>query len=110
MADQGPYDGSWRDLRWRRRLILFAWLGYIPGVVIINMMVEAVKYLFTGNPRTGEIVPFIVYAGMAFFAVSGLYGFSFRCPNCGRTWMGGWMGFAAILNSKCRHCGIQLKT
>src|SRR6266550_8969240 len=87
---------SWEDYRRRRRLFLIAWLGYLPGMGAIAILLERIFH-------NEVIIMAVALCWMVFFAVSGSRLISFRCPNCRKRFFRSW--YSNAFARKCMHCG-----
>ena len=73
------YLRSWRDLRRRELLFWFFVLSYVPGILLIIVVVN----LFDHNALE-HIGIYFSAAWLAGFVGTGLYRQNFRCPRCRR--------------------------
>ena len=100
------YRASWRDLRRRRIIVWGVFFGYIPGVVILSIIVGAVKSLITGDARTGNIFPWIAFLWMVAWPAAIIWHASFRCPRCNQPFVWRW-GWSNAFTRRCVHCGLR---
>jgi len=94
------YDVQWRELKSRRNLALFAFIGYVPITFAFALLTHN---LFRSDK---PVFPFAI-AWMAFVAVAGARYNTFRCPRCGNWFFSTWWyhnGFAR----RCVHCKLPL--
>jgi hypothetical protein len=71
------YLPSWRDLRRRELLFWFFVLSYIPGILLIIVIVNAFEHALPEH-----IGMYFSAVWLAGFAGASLYRQSFRCPRC----------------------------
>jgi hypothetical protein len=93
MTVDAEYERSWADYRFRQRLMLFVFFGYVPGVAVTAIPLVR---LFGSN------IPFYSIAGiwMVGYAASGIYSAAWRCPRCRRRFHFGSLG------RRCGHCKL----
>src|SRR5689334_21727402 len=92
-----PFN-PWQEYRRRRNLALFALLGYVPGVSLIEW---AARREFGTAPPT-----FVVVIGwLIFFVVAAFREESFRCPQC-RGLFFAKLGYHNPFARQCVHCGL----
>jgi hypothetical protein len=94
-----PVDGyaaAWASLHRRRRL----------GPIGTALLVATITFLFLGKSDERfafVIAPLVVACGLM------MYGTSFRCPRCDKTF--GRRGWSKSYYTKaCMHCGLQIDT
>jgi len=73
------YPRSWGDLRRRDLLFWFFVLSYVPGMVLIIVLVNDVHRSVPEHLGT-----YFSVAWLAGFAGASFYRQSFRCPRCGQ--------------------------
>ena len=71
------YLRSWRDLRRREFLFWFFVLSYVPGILLIIVIVGTFDYALPEH-----LGVYFSIAWLAGFVGTGLYRQSFRCPRC----------------------------
>lgn len=89
---------SWRQYHKRRNLLLLAFFGFLPVVVLVELF----AYDVFGN----DTPAFVAAVGwMAFFAVAGIRFLTFRCPRCGKWFFSkGW--YHSMFARRCLHCSL----
>lgn len=93
------YDEQWRELRFRTRLIQWAGLLYLPGMLLSVMMLDVLA------PGAGECYAFLPLGVWAALLGWLMYRqISFRCPHCGG-WFGSSGAWASPIARRCLHCG-----
>ena len=88
----------WQEYRKRRKLALFAFLGYMPVVFVIALV--SIRLFHTTIPAFVAALSWMV-----FYAVASMRCSSFRCPRCQKWFFAKWWyhnGFAR----RCVHCGL----
>jgi hypothetical protein len=73
------YPRRWNDLRCRELLFWFFVLSYVPGMLLIIVLVNDF-YLFVPE----HLGTYFSVAWLAGFAGASFYRQSFRCPRCGQ--------------------------
>jgi hypothetical protein len=94
------YSSQWEPYRRTRRMGLFLFLGYVPGVVIIGYPLSK---LF------GSQIPFEVVA-ICWFTTLGVFAIwhrTFRCPRCHNRFFIKTF-YRNDFARKCLHCGLPL--
>jgi hypothetical protein len=94
----GPVD-PWDKYRRRRKLYLFAFIGYFPAVLGTAAVAEPIH--FPG-------APIVVMAGwMIFIAVADVRHAKFKCPRCGGLFFLRYGFYARYYDEpRCVHCGL----
>jgi hypothetical protein len=99
MPNDPDYGREWADLRRRTRIFWIIFLGYIPGVVILNLLAGLIAPSLTPM--------WIAVPWMGAFMAAGIYRALFRCPRCHkRFFYKGWYSSQFIRN--CLHCDLPL--
>ncbi len=95
----GPVD-PWVKYRRRRKLYLFAFIGYLPAVFVTAEVAEPLIH-FPG-------APIVVMVGwMIFIAVTDVRHAKFRCPRCGGLFFLRYGRYARYYDApRCVHCGL----
>jgi hypothetical protein len=95
----GPVD-PWDEYRRRRKLNLFAFIGYLPVVFGTAVIAEPLIH-FPG-------APIVVMVGwMIFIAVADVRHAKFRCPRCGGLFFLRYGFYARYYDEpRCVHCGL----
>ena len=85
----------WQEYRKRRNLALFAFLGYVPFVFVIGVVVAGRLFHCT--------TPFFVVAigWMIFFTAAGIGYQSFRCPRCHKRFFATWWYHNFFCSAMC---------
>jgi predicted RNA-binding Zn-ribbon protein involved in translation (DUF1610 family) len=91
-------NDPWAAYRTRRRLFYFAVLGYLPGVVVIGVILN---HLFNSEyPVSAVAIAWMIFCGVStrrFLAV--------RCPRCGKPFVQR-SSFSNVFARKCVNCGL----
>jgi Zn ribbon nucleic-acid-binding protein len=106
MDSEADYSERWRELR-RRRLIFWLWfLGYVPAVAAIVVMLFFVIYLI-GLPRSWIDPAFYIIAGawMVAILLASYRAMAFLCPRCHQPFFRTWWYYNSFAR-KCVHCGL----
>jgi hypothetical protein len=88
------YLDAWREYRRRKRTALFLFLGFFPFAGVLGFRLN----LLTGSVMVGWMIAFFV-ATLRFHW--------WKCPRCGRRFIGYYSGFS-YLRRKCFHCGLAI--
>jgi hypothetical protein len=94
------YGVQWRELKKRRNLALFAFIGYVPITFAFGLLTH---HFF----QSEKPVFVFAIAWMLFYAVAGNRCNNFHCPRCGKSFFSKWWyhnGFAR----RCVHCKLPL--
>ena len=94
------YLTSWRDLRRRELLFWFFVLSYVPGILLIIVIVNVFEH---DVPE--HIGMYFSGAWLAGFAVASLYRQSFRCPRCHRFFFRRYV-LVDPDSRNCKHCNL----
>ena len=100
MGSDPEHLRSWRDLRRREFLFWFFVLSYVPGILLIIVVLNAFEHDLPEHLG--------VYFSMAWlvgFVGTGLYRQSFRCPRCHHYFFRR-PGFADPYARSCLHCKL----
>ena len=91
-------SNPWNDYRARRAWFLLAFLSWMPLGVFVA---------FPLYRRFRSNIPIYVVAvlGMAFFLITGLRLYAFRCPRCHKPFFH-TLVFYNVLSPRCMHCGL----
>ena len=95
MAD---YTESWQEYRKRRKLLLFAFLAYMPVVALIGFVTT---WLF----KSTTPVFVAAFSWMAFYLVAGIRFQRFKCPRCGKWLFAKWW-YHNMFARRCVHCAL----
>ena len=104
MDTHPDYTADWRDYRRRRRIFWILFLGFIPGVFILFMVVVVLLSLVS------DIKPeyfFFWIAGlwMLMLIIAGFQFWWFYCPRCHKKFFATFW-YRNPLTKKCLHCGL----
>jgi uncharacterized membrane protein YfcA len=100
-AIDAAYARKWRDLRRRELLALAAFFAYLPGAILLFLVLGIIDAEWTkryesliGTSWFGLVVAALLYRGM------------FRCPNCDKPFFVGnhWRNAFA---TRCLNCEIR---
>src|SRR4051812_17999005 len=93
----GSYAAAWHEHRRRDRWVWAAFLGYIPGVMLLGTLLGMVfgteMYLVTA------------IAWMIVASIVNLRAATFRCPRCGEQFYSRGL-FHNGFTRRCLHCGL----
>ena len=100
MCADPEYLRSWRDLRRRELLFWFFVLSYVPGFLLIIVVVNVF------NHDVPEHLG-IYFSGtwLAGFVVTSLYRQNFRCPRCHQFFFRRYM-LVDPYSQSCVHCNL----
>src|SRR4051794_5533891 len=104
MSFEPEYSAAWRDLRMRRIILWGVFLGYIPGVTAIFLVIGLPLSAITGIKSDYFFYP-IALSWMFMFAVAGWRAGTFRCPRCHKWFFATWW-YRNPFARKCVHCGL----
>jgi hypothetical protein len=101
------YETQWRDLRFRLRLFWAACLAYVPGVLIIALVLRA-------SGGSDDQIVWIAGALLLGVMALGAYLGRYRCPRCGNLFIRPpvpWQplkcwNFIELLARRCFYCGL----
>jgi hypothetical protein len=98
MAMSDPQANPWDDYRARRAWFLLAFVSWMPlGVFVAFPLYRRFE---------SDIPIYVVGAiGMAFFLITGLRLYAFRCPRCQRHFFHTLL-FYNVLSRRCMHCAL----
>jgi hypothetical protein len=98
MAMPGSRSNPWDDYRARRAWFLLAFVSWMPLGVFVA---------FPLYRRFESSTPIYVVGaiGMAFFLITGLRLYAFRCPRCHRPFFHRLL-FYNVLSRRCMQCGL----
>ena len=101
MRTDSEYSRSWHDLRRREFLFWFFVLSYVPGILLIIVLLN------TFEPDLPEhLGVYFSIIWLAGFVWTGLYRQSFRCPRCHRYFFRRRLGFADPHARTCLNCNL----
>jgi hypothetical protein len=94
------YAIQWRELKKRRNLAFFAFIGYVPITFAFGLIAHS---LFKSE------IPVFVFAiaWMLFIAIAGHRSNTSRCPRCGEWFFSTWWYHNSFAR-KCVHCKLPL--
>ena len=100
---------QWQDYRRRKKLLLFAVVGYLPAGVAFMLVTSL---LFGDRPHTdtpGGVFGFY-FCWMAFCAFAWIRFSNFRCPRCGNKFFirrrFAFFSDYSMFAQKCVHCDL----
>ena len=100
MRTDSDYSRSWHDLRRREFLYWFFVLSYVPGILLVIVLLNAFE------PHLPEhLGVYFSIIWLAGFAWTGLYRQSFRCPRCHHYFFRR-LGFADPYARTCLNCNL----
>ena len=93
------YQDCWQRYKKLRNLFWIVWLGYVP---VVGMLSVLVLWFF------GTFVPGFVFAGlwMLMFLVVHIRLSGWPCPRCGKPFSKKWWYDKGFFARKCVHCGL----
>src|SRR5262252_5528805 len=94
------YLTSWRDLRRRELLFWFFVLSYVPGILLIIVVVNAFDH-----DAPEHIGIYFSAAWLTGFVGTSLYRQNFRCPRCHRFFFRRYM-LVDPYSRNCVHCNL----
>jgi hypothetical protein len=94
------YLTSWRDLRRRELLFWFFVLSYVPGILLIIVIVNVFEHDFPEH-----LGMYFSVAWLAGFAGASLYRQSFRCPRCHQFFFRRYV-LVDPDSRNCKHCNL----
>jgi len=90
----------WNEYRRNRRLFLYSWLGFVPGVFVIGLVLTR---LFRS-----ELPSYVVaFSWLSIGAIAWLRMTVFSCPGCGRPFFYTSWHFHNPFATHCVHCGLR---
>ncbi len=92
----------WEEYRRRRKVWLFAVIGYVPIVFAVALLSMSLFSTFT----PAFVVAFV---WMAFLAIAGNLVIRFPCPRCGKWFFARWWYYNGFAR-RCVHCGLPKYT
>ena len=105
----GPtVSAKWRRYRWWSRAFWGCFLGYLPGLALVD---HAVRRRNGDAANSTTLV--LAFVWMIAFAITGYFKFNFACPRCGemffriwddRPWRRTWI--SKPFARHCAHCGL----
>ena len=98
------YLTSWRDLRRRELLFWFFVLSYVPGILLIIIIVNVFEH-----DAPEHIGIYFSSAWLAGFVGTSLYRQNFRCPRCHRFFFRRYM-LVDPYSRNCVHCNLACGT
>ena len=69
MNDPETYSRKWDEYHRRQRLFLFAWVAYIPGVLIFSWLIRSATSVSSWH---AGLISFVIFGGCAMLARSTL--------------------------------------
>jgi len=100
MGSNPEYVRSWRDLRRREFLFWFFVISYVPGILLIIVLVNL--FSLDMPEHMGMYFSAVWLVG---FSGSDLYRQNFRCPRCGRFFFGRFR-FLEPYARNCVNCNL----
>jgi hypothetical protein len=94
------YDDRWQELKRRRNLALFAFIGYVP--ITVGFVLLTHNFLQSDKAAFAFAIAWILFAMVASLRHS-----MFPCPRCGKWFFSTWLyhnGFAR----RCVHCKLPI--
>jgi hypothetical protein len=108
VPDLTPQAEAWRKYRWWSRAFWVVFLGFLPGMALVDRLVRA-KY----GDAADAVTPFVAFAWMLAFAATGYVKGNFDCPCCGQTFFRAWddrpwrkSWRSNPFARRCLHCGL----
>jgi hypothetical protein len=98
------YLRAWRDLRRRELLFWFFVLSYVPGILLIIVVVNVFEH-----DAPEHIGIYFSSAWLAGFVGTSLYRQNFRCPRCHRFFFRRYM-LVDPYSRNCVHCNLACGT
>ena len=98
------YLTSWRDLRRRELLFWFFVLSYVPGILLIVIVVNVFEH-----DLPEHMGMYFSAAWLAGFAWTNFYRQNFRCPRCHQFFFRRFM-FVDPQSRSCVNCNLDLWT
>ena len=100
------YQQQWRDYKVRRIMFWFAFLTYIPGIIVISVLLTLLL-------RPDQAIGLVVIGVVAFVwtvavAVTGVYQTRWKCPRCHQPFQKWRYYNPTAIAWQCEHCGLPI--
>ena len=97
------YHQQWQDYRIRGFLFWFAFLTYIPGIILVS--IPLTRLLHSDKGKIGVIGVVAILWTVA-VALTGIYKTRWKCPRCHQPFQQWQPGNPTAIASRCMHCGL----
>lgn len=101
------YKRAWRDFRFRKRLFWGLFLGYVPVLALLGMVLGHLGLL---GSNANDVMVALGLAWMLAWFVVGIRYPLFRCPRCQKRFIA-WHRrnpYFVRFATKCSNCGLGL--
>jgi hypothetical protein len=91
----------WMEVKQRRNLFFWWWLGWIPAGAIVLFSYRA---LMGGEPSFWFMFAVLVLWGVGWYFIASRLQ-KLLCPRCGKPAISG--SYTVMRHAKCQHCGFS---
>jgi hypothetical protein len=104
MNVEPDYSTAWRDLSRRQLIFWAAFLSFVPGGIVIGLVVGLPLSALIGVSPDYFFYP-VAISWMLIFSIAAQRVVKFRCPRCHQFFFAKWWCRNAFAR-KCVHCGL----